>query len=524
MGATKRARSGGRSARSKRTSRLGSQEAWSAAWGQFRGGLSNPFINRLRPYEILDEAEIEAIHDSSMRLLEEVGITFRGDAETLTLWRQAGARVEGENVKISRELAMELLALAPEEFTQHARDPHKSVRFGSKQMVFAPIFASPYVRDLENNRRQACLKDFVDLVKLTQASTRLNHIGAQICEPMDIAATRRHLEVTYGHLKYSDKPFLGDARGEGRARDCLRLCEIAYGKEFANNNVVLLALVSAASPLLWDVTMLEALKFYARNNQALIITPFTMQGANTPVTMAGALTQLNAEAVAGMALAQLVRPGTPVIYGCTLATASMKNGAPVYGTSEVARLTFAIGQLARRYKVPLRAGGNRNGAMQCDAMAGYQNMMTMLPAVLARTNYFLHSAGWLESSMSVSFAQFIIDLDQIAILQDFAAGIEVCEDTLAFQAISETSPGGDFFSNTHTLRHYKSIFLEPMMAPLGSYEAWTEAGGKDVIENALEWAKAVLDSYQPPMLDESVDDGLRAYVDERSRELPDIET
>ena len=521
MASSRRARNRSRNSGSTRS---GDKEAWLAAWGPARGGLSKPFVNRIRPLEILDEEAVEKLHNTSMRLLEEVGITFRGDNETLELWRGARAKVEGENVKIPRELAMQLLELAPQEFVQHARNPEKSVRFGGNEMVFAPVFASPSIRDLAGNRRTATLADFYDLVKLTHASARMNHCGAQICEPMDIAATRRHLEVAYGHLMYTDKPFMGDARGQARAEDCLRMCEIAFGEDFVKSNAVLLGLVTAASPLLWDVTMLDALKFYASRKQALIITPFTMQGANSPVTIAGALAQLNAEAVAGMALAQLIRPGTPVIYGCTLATASMKSGAPVYGTSEVARMTFALGQLARRYKVPLRVGGNRNGAMDSDATAGYQNMMTMLPAVLARGNFFLHSAGWLESSMCVSFAQFIIDLDQIAILQDFATGIDMSEEALAFEAISETLPGGDYFSNAHTLRNYKSVFFEPMIKPLGSYEAWIAAGGKGVVEQALVWAKSVLDNYQTPELSEAANEELRAYVDRRSRELPDIET
>ena len=494
------------------------------AWGAAKGGLNDPFLNKIPPVNILDAEGIEAIHQTSMRILENIGIDFRGDDEALTLWRESGATVNGENVKIPRELAMKLVSLAPEEFVQHARNPERSVKFGGNHMVFSPVFASPYVRDLEDVRREATLEDFHNLLKLTYMSSRLNHGGAQICEPMDIPAPRRHLEIIYGHLKFSDKPFLGDARGIERAKDSLLMCEIVFGRDFVQKNVVLLSLINAASPLLWDATMLEALKYYARNHQALLITPFVMQGANTPVTIAGALAQLNAEAIAGIAFAQLVRPGTPVIYGCTLATVSMKSGAPLYGTSEVARMTFAIGQLARKYKLPFRAGGNRNGAMLSDATAGSQNTMSILPAIMAHANYIPHAAGWLENSMSVSFAQFILDLDQITMLQEFSKGIDISEETLAYDAIKNTNPGGDYFSNPHTIRHYKSIFFEPMINSLGSYEAWDAAGSKSVTERALEWAKLALSNYELPALSSSVDADLRGFVEKRSKELPEIET
>ena len=498
--------------------------AMHTSWEVTKGGINNPFLNKNPVVDILGDEEIEKIHDTSMRVLENIGINFRGDEETLTLWRNAGATVKGDNVKIPRELAMDLISLAPEEFVQHARNPENSVRFGKNSMVFSPVFASPYVRDLDNIRREATLNDFNNLLKLTYMSSALNHGGAQICEPMDIPVSHRHLEVLYGHLKYSDKPFLGDARGLERAQDSLRMCEISFGKEFVQNNVVLLSLINAASPLLWDVTMLDALKFYARNHQALLITPFVMQGANTPVTIAGALVQLNAEAIAGMALAQLVRAGTPVIYGCTLATVSMKSGSPLYGRSEVARMTFAIGQLARKYKVPFRVGGNRNSAMLSDVTAGSQNTMTILPAIMAHANYIPHAAGWLENSMSVSFAQFILDLDQLALLQEFANGIDVNEDTLAYKALEEISPAGDYFSNTHTLKHYRHIFSEPMIDSMGSYEAWQSAGSKDAIQQGLSWARRVLDKYEPPEILSSVDQELKDYVELRKAELPEIES
>lgn len=368
------------------------------------------------------------------------------------------------------------------------------------------------------------LADMRNLIQLTQMSASLNYGGAQICEPMDVSAPKRHLEMVRCHLTLSEKPFMGDARAPWRAEDSLRMCEIAFGRSFVQENVVLLGLVTASSPMLWDESMLETLKYYARMGQALLITPFIMQGANTPVTIAGALAQANAEALAGMAYAQLVRPGTPVIYGCSLATVSMKSGAPLYGTSEIARLTFAMGQLARRYKVPYRIGGGRNGAMESDTNAGTQNAMTMLPAVMSHANFILHAAGWLENSMSVSFAQFVLDLDQLVLLQEFAKGISTDTEALAIEAIAEARPGGDYFANPHTVKHYRSAFVEPMQSAWGSYEAYLQAGSPSSVSSALGWAKKALASYELPPMDVSVKDELDDFVARRMSELPDIET
>ncbi|MYH91519.1 MAG: trimethylamine methyltransferase family protein [Gammaproteobacteria bacterium] len=507
-----------------RTTARENDGAWQSAWGPPKGGVEEPFINNLPVYNILSEDKLEAVHEASVHILERIGITFSGDPEALELWKAAGAEIDGENVKIPRELIDQLMSNAPEEFVQHAKNPLRSVKFGKNHMVFSPIFASPYVRDLENRRRSATLADMHDLIRLTHLSSRLNYGGAQTCEPMDIPAPKRHLEMVRGHLTLSEKPFMGDARSQWRAQDSLQMCEIVFGEKFVREHVVLLGLVTVASPRLWDASMLETLEYYARMGQALLIVPFIMQGANTPVTIAGALAQANAEALAGMAYSQLVRPGTPVIYGCSLATVSMKSGAPLYGTSEIARLTLAMGQLARRYKVPYRIGGGRNGAMESDMNAGTQNAMTMMPAIMAHANYILHSVGWLESSMSVSFAQFILDLDQLALLQEFARNIDIDEESLAVEAISEVRPGGDYFSNAHTVKHYRTAFVEPMLPVWGSYEAYVEAGSPKMVDSALQWARRALDAYEQPELEISVKDQLDDFVTRRMAELPNIET
>lgn len=486
--------------------------------------MDRPFKNRLKPYDILSQDELENVHLASVRILQEFGICVRGDPYALDLWKAAGAYVQGDMVRIPQDLIEDLLSLAPEQFIQHARNPDRSVTFGKDSIVFSPIFASPFVRDLENKRRPATLTDLHDLLKLTHMSACLNYGGAQICEPMDVPAPKRHLEMVRGHLTYSEKPFLGDARADWRAKDSFEMCEIVFGKEFARSNVVLLGLVTASSPRLWDEDMLKTLRYYAEMGQSLLITPFIMQGANTPVTIAGALAQANAEAMFGMAYAQLVRPGTPVVYGCSLATVSMKSGAPLYGTSEIARLTLAMGQLARRYKVPYRIGGSRNGGMESDSSTGAQNAMTMMPALLAQANFILHSVGWLENSMSVSFAQFIMDLDQLALLQEFMKGIEISDEALALEAIAMSKPAGDYFANPHTIKHYRSTFFEPMMPAWGTFDAYEAAGSPSLVSSALGWARRALDAYEQPPLDEGIREELDAFVKRRMTELPDIET
>ena len=520
----KRGRVNRRSSRRNASGLSETNDAWDVAWGTPKGTAERPFKNRLNPYDVLSADELETVHLASIRILEEFGICVRGDPYAIELWKKAGAEVNGNMVHVPKQLVEQLLSLAPEEFTQHARNPARNVTFGNDNIVFSPIFASPFVRDLENKRRQATLADLHDLTKLTHMSACLNYGGAQICEPMDVPAPKRHLEMVRSHLTYSEKPFLGDARADWRAKDSVEMCEIVFGKEFVRDNVVLLGLVTASSPRLWDEDMLKTLRFYAEMGQSLLITPFIMQGANTPVTIAGALAQANAEAMFGMAYAQLVRPGTPVIYGCSLATVSMKSGAPLYGTSEIARLTLAMGQLARRYRVPYRIGGSRNGGMESDSSTGAQNAMTMMPALLARANFILHSVGWLENSMSVSFAQFVLDLDQLALLQEFVKGVEINDETLALEAISMANPAGDYFANPHTIKHYRSTFIEPMMPTWGTFDAYETAGSPSLVSSALEWAKRALNAYEQPPLDIAVKEELDAFVDRRMAELPDIET
>jgi trimethylamine---corrinoid protein Co-methyltransferase len=471
-------------------------------------------------YELLDAAGVELIHEASMRILEEIGVEFR-DEEALRAWRDAGAEVSGTRVRISRELAMEKVALAPSEYVQHARNPKRSVRIGGTGMAFAPVYGAPYVRDLNGERRYARLSDFEDFVKLTYLSPALNHSGGTVCEPTDVPASKRHLDMLYSHIRYSDKPFMGGVTLAARARDCLDMCRILFGDTFVEDNTVMTSLINCNSPLVWDATMLSIIRVYAGANQACLISPFIMQGGNAPVTTAGAFAQLNAEALAGIAYTQLVRPGAPIVYGATLSTVSMQTGAPMYGTSEAQALTFLSGQLARRYGVPMRTGGMRTGSKMIDAQAAFESLQTMIPAIFAGSNFFLHSAGWLESGLSASLAKLVLDVDQLTVLQRLAGGIDLSADALAFDAIDDVGPGGHFLGCNHTLSHYETAFFAPETGDQNSFEQWAEEGEHDAFARATAIASKKLAAYVPPPLDDGVDEALRAFMDRRRLELPD---
>ena len=535
--------------------RGGIRQAAAARAGRSLEAIVQP-VNRIPVYALLDPDAEEAIHQASMRILEGIGVDFRGDPEALALWREAGAEVAGERVRIPCELAMARLALAPARFTQHARSPERSVEIGGSNLVLAPVYGPPYVRGLDGVRRRGTLEDLRNFIRLAHRLPALNHSGGIICEPQDVPVPKRHLEIFRAHVRCSDKPFMGAVTSPERAMDCVEMARIVFGgadtgstdlggADTGGTNIdetdaggtdtgstgaratdvgertVLISLVNGNSPLVWDATMLGAMKIYARHRQALLVSPFIMQGANTPVTTAGALAQLNAEAVAGMAFAQLVRPGTPVVYGNTLATVSMQSGAPTYGTAETVMLGLAITQLARRYGVPSRTAGMRTGAKTCDAEAGAQSMIAMLSALLGRVHFVLHAAGFLESGLSASFAKMVMDADQLSHLLGLVKGLRIDDDTLALDAIRDIGPSGHFFGHGHTIEHYDSVFYRPMTAETGTWDQWVEEGRRDVEARAAAVAASLIESFEPPALGEGIAEGLDEFVARRRRELPD---
>lgn len=507
------------------TARRGGREARRAARAE-APLVQQRYITRNIPlYELLDEAGLETIHEQSMTILEEIGLDFR-DGPALELWRKAGAEIDGERVHIPRELLMEKLSTVPPQYTQHARNPERNVVIGGRNTVFAPTYGSPFVRGFENERRYGTLEDLQNFVKLTYMTPNLHHSGGVICEPVDVPVPKRHLDIVYTHIKYSDKPFMGIVTAPERAVDSVALAEIAFGKDFVAKNTVITSVVNCNSPMVWDATMLGALTVYARAGQAVLVTPFIMAGAMAPAATCGSVAQLNAEVLAGIAYTQLVRPGAPMVYGSFVTAVSMLSGAPMMGTPEPAMMIYMVGQLARKYKLPFRTGGMLNGAKIADAQAAYESMGTMIPTLLAGTNFVLHSAGWLEAGLAAGYGKFMMDADQIAMLQVFAKGPDLSTEGLAMEAIREVGPGGHYLGCAHTQRNFKTAFYMSDIADNNSYEQWEAEGATDANTRGIRKAQRVLREYpdEAPILDPAIDEALLDFIARRKAELPNTVT
>lgn len=480
-----------------------------------------PVNRRIPEYAYFTEEGLDRIHEASMTILEEVGVEFR-DPVALEAWKKARAKIVGERVHIDRGLLMELLSHAPAQFVQHARNPQRSVPVGGRNTIFVPTYGSPFVRDLDNKRRYGTLEDLQNFVKLAYLSPNIHHSGGVICEPVDVPVPKRHLDIVYSHIKYSDKPYMGIVTAPERAEDCVSMARILFGNDFIDaGNTVMASIVNCNSPLVWDETMLSALRVYASANQAVLVTPFIMAGAMAPASTAGAIAQLNAEALAGIAYAQLVRPGSPMIYGSFVTTVSMQSGAPMMGTAEPAMMIYACCQLARRYKLPVRTGGMLNGSKIADAQAAYESMGTMIPTIMAGTNFVMHTAGWLEAGLSAGYAKFMLDVDQLASLQIFAEGPDLSDEALALEAVREVGPGGHYLGCAHTQRNFKTAFYTSTIADNNSFEQWEAEGARDANQRAADRARKLLAQYEAPPLDPGIDEALRDFIARKKAGLPD---
>lgn len=474
---------------------------------------------RIPVYEVLNEEGLELIHDASCRILEEIGIEFR-DAEALAIWRDQGADVQDERVHIPRALLLELVGRAPARFTLHARNPERSVEIGGKNAAFAPNYGSPFVRMADGERRYGTLDDLHALHKLAHLAPTMHNIGSVICEPTDSPVSHRHLHITASAIRHSDKSFMGPVTAPGRAADAVEMARLVFGAAFVEENAVMVSLANANTPLVWDETMLGAVKVYARANQAMVLAPFTLAGANTPASAVATVAQLNAEALAGMAFAQAVRPGAPVIYGNFLATVSMKSGAPMAGTSETALMNFMIGQLARRYNVPWRSSGLLTGSKICDAQAAYESAFNMLPILLAGANFVMHCAGWSEAGLTCNLAKFMLDCEQMEMLYRLAQGPRFDDFSEALEAIREVGPGGHFLGTGHTQAHFQDAFFMSQLGDNNSFEQWQLDGSKDATARGQEAARAALQSYEAPPLEPAILEALDAFIARREAEIP----
>ncbi|WP_159946804.1 trimethylamine methyltransferase family protein [Rhizobium sp. 18065] len=484
--------------------------------------LKVPFIRRNIPtYDILSEENLQRIEKTADRILAEIGIEFRDDPQTLDLWRSAGAEMDGVRVRFPPGMLREIVASAPQRFVQHARNPANNVEIGGSAVVFSPAYGSPFVMDLDKGRRYGTIEDFRNLIMLAQSSPWLHHSGGTICEPVDLPVNKRHLEMVYSHIKYSDRAFMGSVTAEERAEESIEMARILFGADFVNENCVILGNVNVNSPLVWDGTMTKALRAYARANQAAVIVPFILGGAMGPVTNAGAIAQSFAETLAGCALTQLERKGAPVIFGNFLSSMSLRSGSPTFGTPEPAIGSMVIGQLARRLKLPLRCAGNFSNSKLPDAQAMQEGVMSMLSAVHCGANFILHSAGFVDGLLAMSYEKFMMDSDFCGALHSYLAGVVVDDNTLAMDAFLEVGPGSHFLGSAHTMRNYQTAFWDSAVSDNEPFEKWSEAGSTDMATRAnLRWKKTLAD-YSAPPLDIAIDDALRDYIDRTNRARPD---
>lgn len=376
--------------------------------------------------------------------------------------------------------------------------------------------------DLDRGRRYGTLDDFENFVRLTYASPWLHHSGGTVCEPVDVPVNKRHLDMVYAHLRCSDKPFLGSVTSTERARDCIEMCRIVFGREFVDRKCVIMGNVNVNSPLLWDQSATSVIRTYAEAGQGTVIVPFILGGAMGPVTTAGAIAQAHAETLVGCALTQLVRPGAPVIYGNFLSLMDLRSGSPAFGTPEPAAGSLVVGQLARRLGLPLRCAGSFTNSKLPDAQAMQESAMSMLSAIHCGSNFLLHSAGFLEDLLSMSYEKFVLDEDFCGALHSYLQGVSVDDDSLALDAWKDVEPGGHFLGNEHTMRHYRTAFWESRVSDRAPFETWIEQGEISSMERANQRWKKILKDYRPPELDVAVEEALKSFIARRKSEMKDL--
>ncbi|SFQ54408.1 trimethylamine methyltransferase family protein [Donghicola eburneus] len=486
---------------------------------------SAKFIERNIPlFEVLNEEALEIIEYNADTLLEEVGVNFPENPKALQRWRDAGADVQGDRVRIPRGLARKLCETAPSSYTQHARNPERNVEIGGKSLVLAPVYGPPFVRDLEGGRRYATMEDFRNFVKLGYMSKWLHHSGGTVCEPTDVPVNKRHLDMLMAHMTLSDKPYMGSVTEPSRARDSVEMSEILFGKEFVQNNAVMTSLININSPMTFDDVMMGALEVYVEAGQGCIISPFIVGGAMAPVSVAGTLTQVLAEVLAGIAYSQLIRQGAPVIFGTFVSSIDMNSGAPTFGTPEASLILYGAGQLARRLGLPFRSGGSLCGSKLPDAQAAYETANTLNAALMGGVNFMLHSCGWLEGGLVSSYEKFVMDADQLGVLHRIAEGVKFDENAQAMDAIREVGPGGHYLGCAHTQANFKDAFWRTNVLDYKPFETWYEEGARDTQTLASIKVKKLLSDYQQPALDPAINEALAAYVAEKKASMPDAFT
>ncbi|HEX5261794.1 MAG TPA: trimethylamine methyltransferase family protein [Gaiellales bacterium] len=478
------------------------------------------FRNTMPRYEILSPDAMQTLDRGWRRIVSEIGIEFILP-EAVEIFRAAGCRTEDAIVYLDPEFVLEQVAKAPREFELTARNPEQSVHVGGDSMAFGAVYGPPFVR-AGDERREATMADFENFVRLSQSFDQLDTPGGTICEPNDRPLDSRHLDMVYALQTLSDKVHMGSVTSGPNAADTVRMCEIVHGgREAIERSPVVISLINVNSPLRYDDRMLAAMLEYVRAGQPVVITPFLLMGAMSPVTVPAALVQQMAEALAGIALTQLVRPGCPVVFGSFLSNTDLQSGSPSFGTPESALGLLCTGQIARYFGLPWRSGGGLTSSQTVDAQASYEALMTMLPTFLAGANFVMHAAGWLESGLVSCYEKFIVDIEILRMLQEEFTPLEVDEASLAYGAHQEVGHGGHFLGAEHTLERFRTCFYRPLLSSTDNFERWKKRGGLDATARASEIWRSTLDEYQQPPLDDPVREQLKEYVDRRRIELGD---
>jgi trimethylamine--corrinoid protein Co-methyltransferase len=478
------------------------------------------FVNRMPRYEILSADAMEVLGRGWRRIVSEIGVEFMSPRAT-ELFRAAGQQVEDNNVRFDPEFLLEQVRKAPREFEIQARNPANNVHIGGEHMAFGGVYGPPFVRDGEV-RRDATMQDFRQFTMLAQSFPELDSAGGVICEPNDTPLDSRHLDMVFALQTLTDKIYMGNVVSGPNAADTIRMTEILFGgRETIERTPATVSLINCNSPLRWDDRMLDAQFEYSAANQPVVLTPFLLMGAMSPVSVPATLVQQIAEALTGIALSQLIRPGCPVIFGSFLSNINMQSGSPCFGTPESAIGLLCTGQIARHFGLPFRSGGALTSSQSPDAQAAYEALMTMLPTFLAGANWVMHSAGWLEGGLVSSYEKFIVDVEILRMLQHQFRPLEIDEASLAFDAHVEVGHGGHFLGAAHTLERFRTCFYRPLLSSSDNYERWLRTGAKDAAARAAEVYRRKLDEYQAPPLDDAVRAELAEYVAIRRKELGD---
>jgi trimethylamine---corrinoid protein Co-methyltransferase len=476
------------------------------------------FVNTMPRYEILSEDAMEVLDRGWRRIVSELGLEFMLP-EAVELFRKAGQTVEGDHlVKLDPDFVLEQVAKAPREFELQARNPERTCHIGGDHMVFAAVYGPPFVRE-GDVRRDATMADYENFVKLSQSFDQLDSPGGTIVEPNDRPLDSRHLDMVYALQTLSDKPYMGSVISGENARDTIAMGSVLF--DGLPSSPVSISLINCNSPLRWDDRMLSAMVEYNRANQAVVMTPFLLMGAMSPVSIPATLVQQLAEALSGIALCQLVQPGCPVVFGSFLSNTDMQSGSPSFGTPESAIGLLCTGQIARHFGLPFRSGGGLTASQTADAQSAYEALMTLLPTFLAGTNFVMHAAGWLEGGLVSCYEKFIVDIELLRMLRHEFTPLEIDEASLAFGAHQEVGQGGHFLGAAHTLERFRECFYRPLLSSTENFDRWTRNGGKDAAERAGEIWRRTLEEYEEPTLDDGVRAQLQEFVARRRAELGD---